>query len=372
MTPEVALRMARRRMHTQHLAGARLARPEDVVGWFGASQAQEYGPAKWALGQRTDAVSETDVEKGLADGTILRTHVLRPTWHFVLPTDIKWMLDLTGPRVLVQTASYYRRVGLDEATLEKSNKTIERALRGGNHLTRKELKAALERSGIDVEGFRPSFIMMNAELRGLVCSGARSGRQHAYALLEERAPSTRRLDPDESLAELTLRYFRSHGPATIKDLAWWSSLKVADIKRGLEMVRPQLVEEEIDGVSYWCSPPPSGPEPDFPNICLLQPFDEYAVAYRDSRGIIDASGLARAHHDGDLLGDAVVLDSQVVGTWKHTIKRDELLIEVELYAPLDDARTRALNASASRYAGFMGLPAVVETSVITSKTGTRR
>ena len=336
------------------------------MDWFGASQAQEYGPAKWALGQRSDAASDADVERSFADGTILRTHVLRPTWHFVLPADIKWMLELTGPRVLAQSASYYRRQGLDEATLERSNTVLERALRGGNHVMRKELKEVLEKSGIEAEGYRLPFIIMNAELRGLICSGPRRGQQHTYALLEERAPNARVLDPEESLAELTLRYFTSHGPATIKDFAWWSSLKVVDIKRGLEMVGAQLTVEEIDGVQFWFADAPSVPETASPKVALLQTFDEYVVAYRDSRSVIDASGLARPHDATYLLGDALVLDSQKVGTWKRTMKWDEVLIAAELYLHLDDTQRRALHESASEYADFLGLRSSIEAPVIAS------
>lgn len=254
MTPEDALQIARRRFRTQHLAGASPAgaspaRPEDVVGWFGASQAQEYGPAKWAVGQRTGVASDADIEKALADGAILRTHVLRPTWHFVLPADITWMLELTAPRVFAQTASHFKNLGLDETTLERASKVIESELRGGNHLMRKELKAILEKSGIHVEGLRMAFITMFAELRGVVCSGARRGKQQTYALLAERAPNARVLDPDQALEELTHRFFVSRCPATLKDFCWWSSLRVADGRRGLEMVGARLTSKVIGGVN---------------------------------------------------------------------------------------------------------------------------
>jgi len=202
---------------------------------LGAVQAQEYALAKWSLGQRSRDAHDAIVEQAIADGAILRTHVLRPTWHFVLPEDIRWMLDLTGPRVQASTGSYLRKLGLDEDVLMKANTKIERALRGGNQLMRKELKVVLEKGGIEVDGVRLGFIMGDAELNGLVCSGARRGKQHTYALLSERAPDARVLDPDVALLELTLRYFTSHGPATVKDFNWWSSLRMADIRTGIEM-----------------------------------------------------------------------------------------------------------------------------------------
>ena len=363
MIPETAIRTARRRLKTQHLADNPLARPEDVVGWFGATQAQEYGPAKWAVGQRCKSMRDAAVEKVLADGAILRTHVLRATWHFVLPADIAWMLKLTAPRVFAQTASYYRNVGLDEAILRKSSKIIERALRGGNHITRKELKPILEKSGIELDAMRMSFITMYAELRGVVCSGARQGKQQTYALIEERAPNARMLDTDEALVELTHRFFAGHGPATLKDFCWWSSLKVADARRGLEMVGSRLSSEEIDGVRYWFSDSASTPEVSSSRIALLPEFDEYVVAYKDSRKVIDAGGAAEAS-GGDPLLTAVVADSQVIGRWKPSVHGDEVLIAAELYVPLDDAQRRALHESASEYADFLGLRASVEASVI--------
>jgi hypothetical protein len=364
MSPEDALRMARRRLHTQHLANNPLARPEDVVGWFGATQAQEYGPAKWAIGRRCESMTDAAVEKAFADGAILRTHVLRPTWHFVLPADIAWMLELTAPRVFTQSASYYRNVGLDEATLQKSSKIIEKALRGDNHLTRKELKRILEKSGLDLDAMRMSFITMYAELRGVVCSGARQGKQQTYALIEERAPTARTLHTDEALVELTHRYFASHGPATLKDFCWWSSLKVADARRGLEMVGSQLGSEEIDGLRYWFSDSVSASEANSSPIALLPEFDEYVVAYKDSRKVIDAAGVAEAV-GGDPLLTAIVADSQVIGRWKPAVRGDAVVIAAELYIDVDDKHRRALNESASEYADFLGLRASLEVSVIT-------
>jgi Winged helix DNA-binding domain len=363
MTAPTALRIARRRMRTQHLAGPRLGSPQEVVRWFGAVQSQEYGPAKWSLGQRTQDVSDTHVEAAVAEGSILRTHILRPTWHFVLPADIRWMVDLTAPRVRAQSAYYLRKFGLDKATLGKSSTVIERALRDQNHLTRKELKGVLDKSGVNGDGLRLGYMIMHAELDGLICSGPRRGKQHTYALLDERAPTGRELSGDAALAELTLRYFTSHGPATIKDFAWWSSLKTADIKRGLEIVGPQLVEEELDGVRYWSAGSSSTGRMSSPKVDLLQPYDEYVVAYKDSRHVIDVSGVGRLVDGQFPFGGVVMLDSQFTGFWKWSFKKDEVLLDVALHARFSEAESRALSQAASAYGRFIGLTASVETSV---------
>jgi hypothetical protein len=216
------------------------------VRWLGAAQSQDYHPAKWSVAERTGGVGDATMDRAFADGTILRTHILRPTWHFVLPADIRWLLQLTAPRVHALNAYPYRRLGLDDAVLAKSAALLAGALRGGNQRTRKELGAVLEGAGVATDGFRLAYILMHAELNGLVCSGAPRGRQHTYALLDERAERRTR---DEALAKLTLRYFTSHGPATAKDLRWWSSLTAADVATGLELVGSQLGREVVDGVA---------------------------------------------------------------------------------------------------------------------------
>jgi hypothetical protein len=358
------MRIAWRRMHAQRLVGPRFSNPAEAVGWFGAVQSQEYAPAKWALGQRTEGVSDDDVEDDFADGTILRTHVLRPTWHFVHPADIRWMLELTAPRVLAQSRYYLRQLELDDATLRKSNKVIERALRGENYLQRNELKPILEKAGVVAEGPRLAYIIMYAELDGLICSGPRKGKQHTYALLAERAPNAREIGHEQALAELTLRYFTSHGPATLKDFAWWSSLKMADIRKGLELVGSRLKEEEVDGITYWSGHASPNPEVVSPTVGLLQPYDEYVVAYKNSRHVFDASGTARAIYDPNSFDGPVMLDSQWVGRWKRTLKLHEVLVEASLYHPFDEAQTKALNTSVQEFGDFLGLRASTEISLI--------
>ncbi len=236
---------------------------------------------------------------------------------------------------------------------------------------RKELKAVLEKSGFDLEGNRVSFIMMNAELCGLVCSGPRRGQ--ATHLRAPRGTSAERgetLSQEQALAELTVRFFTSHGPATLKDFGWWSSLKVADMKNGLEMAGSQLTAKEIDGVSYWFSGSPSATKVTSPSVALLQAFDEYVVAYKDSRHVIDAAGTARAHHEDFPFTGGVVLDSQVVGTWKSTSARNAGSASASRSMPIPtrhkhEPSTRA----ASEYAHFLGLPAAVEISLVPARTG---
>ncbi len=229
-----------RRLKNQRLSQTSFRKPEDVVAWLGAVQAQEYPGARWALGLRAKGLTDAAVERAFDDGRILRTHVMRPTWHFVTPADIRWLLALTSPRVHAASAYIYRQTGLDPAGLKRSRVIFERALRDRVHLTRAELGAALARGGLVAAGLRLASFVMHAELEGVICSGPRRGKQFTYALLDERAPGARTLDRDQSLAEIVRRFFTSHGPATVRDFVWWSGLTVRDAQAGIEMVKPPL------------------------------------------------------------------------------------------------------------------------------------
>lgn len=345
------------RLQNQYLAGSTVATSEEVVSRLGAVQSQDFGPGKWSIAQRTPGASDTDLDQAFAAGRFLRTHILRPTWHFVLPEDIRWMLELTGPRVQMQCAAYYRQQELDATLLDRCTALLIRELGGGQHRTKKEIVGTFERGGIPMSPFRLGFVLMNAELNGVICSGAPKGKQQTYALLEERAPQARRLDRDEALAEMALRYFTGHGPATVQDLRWWSSLTVADINRGIDMVRSQLESAQLDSVTYWFAPPSQSSQPPSPTVHLLQGYDEYIVGYGDSKYLSDESGAARAlSRPRGIYTHAVLLDDQLAGTWKATQKKAVARVEVSLFQPFDDAQMAALEGAVERYGDFLGVP----------------
>ena len=296
------------------------------------------------------------MDRAFNDGTILRTHVLRPTWHFVLPADIRWMLQATGPRINAQNAYMYRREELDDLVLAKSNTLLVEILQEGNFLTRKQLGDAFRSAGIIADRFRLAYILMHAELNGTICSGPLNGKQHTYALIDERAPQTKSLTSEEALAELTLRYFRGHGPATVKDFKSWSSLTVAEIKKGLDMVEARLEHEVIDGMAYWFAEAADFPAVATPTIHLLQAYDEYIMGYSESRPVLDVARVTELPRQGSVaFNHVIVLDSQLAGHWKRTLKKTSLIIEAAHYRPLDDAQTQALQAAADRHGEFLGL-----------------
>lgn len=351
------LDIARQRLHNQLITRQTFEKPDDVVKWLCAVQAQDYAAAKWAVGLRLHGATDESIEQAFADGTILRTHVMRPTWQFVAPDDIRWMLTLTAPRVKALSAYYYRRLELDDAVFLRSNAVLANALQGGKQLTRPELVSVLKQAGIAVDDVqRYTYIIMHAELDGIICSGARRGKQFTYALLDERAPQARTLDRDEALAEFARRYFTSHGPATLQDFVWWSGLSAADARAGLEMVKSQLMQEVIDSQTYWFSLSTYPSQDISPNAYLLPNYDEYIVGYTDRSAIFDASHTQKLDARGNVLfNHTIVLDGWVVGTWKRTLKKDAVILSPTLFTPLNEAESRAFAASANHYGEFLGL-----------------
>ncbi|MGH2736538.1 MAG: winged helix DNA-binding domain-containing protein [Actinomycetota bacterium] len=349
--------IARRRMHNQHLWGAPLAGFEEVVRRLGAMQAQEFPYAKWSVAQRAGGVDEAAIDRAFADGAILRTHVLRPTWHFVLPADIRWLLALSAPRVHASNRLYYRRFELDEELLAKCNALLAKALEGGTQLTRKQLADVLDRAGISASGPRLAYIVMHAELDAVICSGAPRGKQHTYALLDERAPQARALDRDEALAELTRRYFTARGPATMRDYSWWSSLTAADCRSGLDMIKSRLEQEVVDGRTYWFAAHPAPGKKASQAIDLVQCYDECIVSYSESKDVLRAPpAMGAPSADTAAFYHAVLLDGRVIGHWRRAPKQKHPVVETSFYRPLARAEARALDAAVERFGRFLGMP----------------
>jgi hypothetical protein len=320
---------------------------EKVVAWLGAVQAQEYGPARWGLGLRSrPGITDAAIQRAVDQGGILRTHLLRPTWHFVTPADIRWMLELTAPQVHRRMSPYDRQLGLDAGVKSRATGIIERALGDGGCLTRLELGEHLVRAGLPGKTTHLAHIAMYAELEGLICSGPRRGKQSTYALLADRAPATPRLQRDDALAQLTRRYFKSHGPATVRDFVWWSGLTSGDAKRGLEMIRAR--QREVEGLKYWTI----GRDPTITrrpkgSLHLLPIYDEFLVAYRDHRAVPrPAYALGNFQH-------ALVIDGRVAGTWRTTPGANGVAVSVEALRRLTPGERRGLIGEVARYRRFL-------------------
>ncbi len=350
--------IAARRLRAHRLTGKPFASAIDAVRWLGALQSQDYVGAKWALGQRTRAVTDAALDSLFDGGAILRTHVMRPTWHFVLPEDIRWLLELTGPRIRLGLAGRHRQLEIDDGVIGRAQAAFAAALAGGRHLTRPELGQVLHEAAIPPDGQRLPHLLMAAELDGLIVSGPRRGREFTYALLEERAPGARRLDRAEAVAELTRRYFVSHGPAQLQDFVWWSGLTAADARTGIELVGAALDRQVVDGRDYWFDAGARRDGGTLPAAHLLSNFDEYTVAYRDRTAILDPERpFERALFSfGSILSNVITVAGRVRGAWRRTAAHGALRLEVRLLDGLEPAEAAAVEEAGRRLGGFMDRP----------------
>jgi hypothetical protein len=354
--------IARQRLLNQHIARPRFARPAELVAWLGAVQAQDFAGAKWSLGLRLNGAGDADIERDFSDGKILRTHLLRPTWHFVAREDIRWLLALTAPRVHQANAPMYRKLGMDGTVVKRSNDALAKALAGGRQLTREELRGVLDRAGVATDGeLRMSYLLMRAELNGVVCSGGRQGKQFTYALLDERAPPTQLPTRDEALAELARRYFRSRGPATVHDLAKWSGLTVADARRGLEAVQSGLQNEVIEGQSLWFSAPVRQAKGTACTAYLLSVYDEFVSGYKDRRAAVTDEIATRLKSLGNALTHILIVGDQIVGSWKPVLEKGAVLVRASPFVGLSGAETQALAQAVRKYGKFLAREARLST-----------
>ncbi|MBA2581194.1 MAG: winged helix DNA-binding domain-containing protein [Thermoleophilaceae bacterium] len=355
------LAIVRRRLHAQRLAAARFTEPAAAIGWLGAMQAQEFAEAKWSIGERVERCTDARVEEAFSRGEILRTHVLRPTWHFVAAADIRWMLRLTAPRVHAANRSMYRKLELDAGTFRRSHDVLARTLEVGAPLTRPELARALREAGIVAEGLRLGYVLMHAELEQLICSGPRRGKQQTYALLDHRAGEGAQLTRDEALGELALRYFRSRGPATVADLSTWSGLTVRDARTGLALVGRQLEAAEDGAGTIWIAAPAPKEAQPARGAFLIPMYDETVMGYKELKVV-----LAQAPPRPGLLRRPIVIDGRTVGSWKRTVTRRAVAIEASLFTPLDGSEAQALEAAVERFGCFMELPATLLAQDVTA------
>jgi len=348
--------VAAQRLQSQRISKPGFRDPAALVAWFGAVQAQELPAARWGLGLRMPhGATDAAIQRALDEGRILRTHVMRPTWHFVTPEDIRWMLQLTAPQVHRRMALYNRHQGLDAATCRRATDVFARALRDGRSQTRAELGAELHRTRIAAKGVRLALLTEYAELEGVICSGPQRGKQITYALLADRAAATPALSRDEALAELTRRYFRSHAPATVRDFVWWSGLATGDARRGLEMIRARA--SAADGLTYWTL----GPERDRggvrKTVVLLPIYDEYLVAYRDREAVPHAAGkIADRAGRNVTFQHALVIAGQVAGTWRIAWRAGGVVVDVISLKRLTASEREAIAEAAERYGEFVAAP----------------
>jgi hypothetical protein len=344
-------------MRRQGLAGCRFGSAADAVRALGAIQAQDYHGAKWGISQRTENLTSADFDAVFNSGAIIRTHVMRPTWHFVRPEDLRWLLQLTAPRVHQLNGTYYRKLGIDAEVVAQTQNLIVSWLEGGRQLTRAELGNAFAEAGVDVRDLRLGYILMRAELDGLICSGAMKGKQHSYALIEEWVTPAQPLDRDDALAELGRRFFAAHGPAKVRDLAWWSGLTIADGKRAIELIRRELDVIEIEGEPFWFTGVLDEVTFDPSTVHLLPNYDELLIAYRDHAANWDPAAPKKLDPGDDRLNvHIIVRNGRVVGGWRRIDRGKSLAIGVQLLVPLTESEHASMRRAADELSRFLDIP----------------
>jgi hypothetical protein len=345
----------RLRLRTQRIDGQHEATPAQTVRHFLAMQAQDFPQALWAVASRTPGTSRSDVLAALDNGEIVRSLPMRGTLHFVAPADLSWMLDLTSARTLQSASTRFLRLGLDQATLARAEVIAQSALAGGNRLSRAEFVALLEANDISAEGQRGYHVIFYLTQRKLICWGPTSAKQQALVLLDEWVPAPRILTRDESLREFAVRYFTSHGPATVRDFAWWTQLTLTDARAAIALAAASLTELTLDDVSYWIATAELDAAAGARfgrGVRALPGFDEYLLGYQDR-----SLALAAEHANRIVPGSngiflpTIVERGRVVGTWRRS-GTSRAMSEPEHFVGASDAELASFGRAASDYEAF--------------------
>jgi len=334
--------------------------PQEIVKHLGAMQAQDYSMAKWAIGSRCDA-TESVIEEAINSAQIIRTHILRPTWHFVSADDIYWMLELSAPQVKRFTASAGKKYGYDAKKLDQTNSKIEKLLSGNNHLTRNEIMQELNIKKTSNEDFLSAAIMMNAELDGLVCNGRMKGKQITYALLEERVSKSKsKLTKEEGLAKLALKYLESHGPATLLDFSWWSGFPPTICQNIFNAIKLQLNSLQINDQIYWFKIDISDENSFRESVHFLPAFDEILISYKTREASILVEHQLKAFTNNGIFKPIILENSKVIGTWKRTMAKDHAKIETQFFNKTENHKKAVLFEGIKAFENYLETKIIIE------------
>lgn len=348
------------RMANQRISGNRFERPEEVIRWMGAVQAQEYQHALWAVGLRTQSATAADVEQAIADGKIVRTWPMRGTLHFIPAEDAKWMVKLSAPRLVSGSKRRREQLELDENILDRCKALFYDALNGGRRMPRPELLKLLEDAGISTKNQRGYHILWRASQDGLLCMGPNHGKQQAFVLLDEWVPDSKELSREESLAALAGHYYVSHGPATLQDFAGWAGLPVSEARIGLESIKQELISRTIDGKEYWMTGASSNSSAHDPlGAYLLPAFDEYLIGYKDRGAVLAGDDMQRVvPYSNGMFLPVILYEGIVTGTWQRTIKKQAVEVTLHSFIPRNHLRESAA-AALEQFSRFVNLPYIL-------------
>ncbi|MDR1407480.1 MAG: winged helix DNA-binding domain-containing protein [Tannerella sp.] len=341
------------RVLSHQLGHSEFKDPEKLVAWMGAIQAQDYGMSKWAIGVRLKSATVGDIEAALDRGCILRTHVMRPTWHLVAAEDIRWMLQLSKEHIKSTSASRDRDLEITEELYFKCNRIITGILEGNNHLTRQEIAFELTKAGIIADTSRMIHFLMRAEIEGIVCSGIDRGNKQTYALLDERVPPAKTIHREEALALLATKYFRSHSPASLQDFVWWSGLSVGNAKQAIHLIRPELLTDHSCDSHLFIHQSCNKEFHSGGLIHFLPAFDEYIIGYKDRTSILAAEHQPEAFSKNGIFHPVIMQNGKIVGVWKKTANKDRINIQSSFFESINSSEDRIILAM-NKYKAFIG------------------
>ena len=375
---------ARRRLNALRLAAQRLAAsdltsPAQVVRWMLAMQGQDFPGALWSVALRLGAdgadgedgeadrpATESTVLAALARGEIVRSWPMRGTLHLAAAEDLAWMLELTGARSLAGAAARREILGLTEPEVERAREISLDVLAGGRVLGREDLLEAIDGRGVSTAGQRAYHILWYLSQTGTLVFGPPDGRRQTFVLLDAWCPRTRRMERDEAVAELAARYFASHGPATVADLARWSGLTVTELRRGMAMAGDAIATLELERVTYHLAPATldavapasSTPTPSdngrAPHVALLAGFDEYLLGYADrSAALAPEHAQAIVPGGNGMFKPTVVVDGVVAGTWSRRLTAGRVTVEVQPFTALAPSVMPGLARATEAYGAFL-------------------
>ncbi len=340
------------RLSAQHISGTEFRDVKDLLRYMGAVQSQDYRMGKLAVGLRIKDANEQLVDKAIIDGDIIRTHVLRPTWHFVSSDDLHWMLELTASRIKSSMNGRHRELELTPAVFGKCKKIMREALAGSNHLTRDELLKLFMDAKIKTDLNRASHLLAEAELSGLICSGIPNENKQTYALTAERVKDSPGISREEALARLARIYFKSRGPATISDFSWWSGQNLTDARAGLKLVSEEFSSFSEGTNTYWYSDVDGNVAAD-DKLYLLPAFDEYLIGYTDRSAVLNLANAKRYVTLNGMFFPIIVFRGEVIGTWKRTIKNELVEIEFYYFGKVTKKIRKLADAEAAKLAEFI-------------------
>ena len=340
------------RIQNQEVQHQRFSVAKHLVAHMGAMQAQDYAMAKWAVGLRMQTADDASIVEAYNKGEIIRTHLMRPTWHFVSCDDVYWLLKLTAPQIKRLCKSRDRQLELDEVIYSRSNAILEKALGGGVNLNREELTRLYLDANIRTNENRLSHLLMRAELEGIICNGAIKQNKLTYALLSEKVPVRKLFSREESLFELAKRYFTSHAPATVRDFIWWSGLSVSEAKKAVEMIKSSFILETIDGIEYLFRTNQSDISQNN-SLYLLPAFDELLIAYTNRTATINSVDNPKAISNNGMFRPIIVENGRVTGVWKRTSQKTKVMIELTFFSGVSDFVINALESEIKKQALFL-------------------